>query len=211
MDNDLYKQAFERIKEYELSTEEIQAIETAKKQLNRHAIIGGLGLSLASFVFGKRRQLNPLPLGLMTGAGMLIGSQIGFASGAMAGVRTIKRLPNPERLVNLVKDVQTDMLASRGLIVDGPNRPPRPMTEEEKLQYQQKVKDRRENYQRHKQLNDDTTSSWDRLRNSTQQTDMWNDTKDGATMTENEWMDQNGAYPSSTSKPAKNKYGDDLS
>jgi hypothetical protein len=31
---------------------------------------------------------------------------MGLVSGALAGVRTIKTLPNSERLMNLVRDVQ---------------------------------------------------------------------------------------------------------
>lgn len=40
------------------------------------------------------------------GGGFLIGSQVGMVSGIMSGMKTINKLPDQARLVNLVKDIQ---------------------------------------------------------------------------------------------------------
>ncbi|ORZ25175.1 hypothetical protein BCR42DRAFT_2987 [Absidia repens] len=202
--------------------------------------------------------MNPVPLGLITGAGFFMGSQIGFGTGAMAGINTIKSLPNPDKLVNLVKEVQTDMLAARGLVIDGPRTPPRPMTEKEKQEYQQKLNDRNEQQYNNKSMdvwqqqqqqqvpptaansnpdqsvnNNGQTDAWDRIRNNEQQQqrqqqqqqqeqrqqqpqqeqDIWGDVRskyrDNTVAAETEWMDRNGSVPST--KPTKNKWGDDMS
>lgn len=39
---------------------------------------------------------------------------MGLISGSLAGVKAIKELPDPQRLVNLVRDVQKEMIQSRG-------------------------------------------------------------------------------------------------
>ena len=40
------------------------------------------------------------------GGGFLLGSQIGMVSGIWSGMRTINKLPDQARLVNLVKEIQ---------------------------------------------------------------------------------------------------------
>lgn len=55
---------------------------------------------------GIRRRFSPWASFALAGGGFLIGSQMGLVSGALAGVRTIKTLPNSEHLINLVRDVQ---------------------------------------------------------------------------------------------------------
>ncbi|KAI8333581.1 hypothetical protein BC941DRAFT_433838 [Chlamydoabsidia padenii] len=218
MDSDIYNHVYERINEYKLTPEETQAIEKAKRQLNRHAIIGGIGLASASFFIGIKRRMNPIPLGLFTTAGMFMGTQIGFGTGAMAGIHTIKSLPNPDRLINLVKEVQTDMLAARGLVMDGPRSPPRPMTDSERDQYQKKLHEKQNNHTDDWQSSDQLSSynddqTWERKNDQRQQTDPWNDTfaksRDGLVLAEKEWMDKDGSPSSIT--PSKNKWGDDMS
>jgi hypothetical protein len=53
MDSEIYNHVYERIQEYQLTPEETQAIEKAKRQLARHAVLGGIGLASASFFIGK--------------------------------------------------------------------------------------------------------------------------------------------------------------
>ena len=55
---------------------------------------------------GRRKRFNPIQTLAVAGGGFLIGSQMGLVSGSLAGVNTIKQLPDPQRLVNLVRDVQ---------------------------------------------------------------------------------------------------------
>lgn len=55
---------------------------------------------------GKRKRFAPLQVFALAGGGFLIGSQMGLISGSLAGVKAIKELPDPQRLVNLVRDVQ---------------------------------------------------------------------------------------------------------
>ncbi|CAO3600681.1 unnamed protein product [Absidia cylindrospora] len=43
-----------------------------------------------------------------------MGSQVGLIIGALAGVNTIKALPNPQRLVNVIREVQLETLNARG-------------------------------------------------------------------------------------------------
>lgn len=55
---------------------------------------------------GRRKKFPPLPFAAFGVFGFLMGSQVGFVSGAMAGVKTINSLPNSQRLINLIKDAQ---------------------------------------------------------------------------------------------------------
>jgi hypothetical protein len=42
----------------------------------------------------------------VAGGGFLIGSQMGLISGALAGIKVINTLPNPQRLINVIREVQ---------------------------------------------------------------------------------------------------------
>ncbi|KAI9008786.1 hypothetical protein CLU79DRAFT_723340 [Phycomyces nitens] len=107
----------QRVKDYNLTDEEKLAIDTARRQLSSRI---------------KRKQLSPLRSIVLVGGGFIIGSQLGFVAGITAGISTINRLPNPERLKNLVIDVQNEVMAARGYTRDSPTSRPRPMTPEER-------------------------------------------------------------------------------
>lgn len=70
------------------------------------AYTGGLVGATTAFLLGKRKKFNPIQILAVTGGGFLIGSQMGLISGALAGVKTINSLPNPQRLINVVREVQ---------------------------------------------------------------------------------------------------------
>ncbi|KAG2220217.1 hypothetical protein INT45_002809 [Circinella minor] len=106
MNEAVYERVRERVNEYNLSEQEIKAIDTARRQLNTHTSLGGFTGGLVAFFLGRRKRFNPIQTLAVAGGGFLIGSQVGLVSGSLAGVNTIKQLPDPQRLVNLVRDVQ---------------------------------------------------------------------------------------------------------
>lgn len=57
-------------------------------------------------MIAKRKKFNPIQVLALTGGGFLMGSQMGLISGALAGVKTINGLPNPQRLINVIREVQ---------------------------------------------------------------------------------------------------------
>ncbi|CAO3675671.1 unnamed protein product [Umbelopsis vinacea] len=128
----LHAQLKERVEEYNLSTEEVAAIDKARAQLSSHTTFGGFtGAAVGAFL-GVRRRFSPWASFALAGGGFLIGSQMGLVSGALAGVRTIKTLPNSEHLMGLVRDVQNEILAQKGFKRDTPNSPPRRMSPAER-------------------------------------------------------------------------------
>ncbi|KAI9488236.1 hypothetical protein BDB00DRAFT_877622 [Zychaea mexicana] len=125
MNEAVYDRVRERVKEYNLSEQEIKAIDTARQQLNTHTSLGGMTGGLVAYFLGKRKQFKPLQVFAVAAGGFLIGSQMGLVSGSLAGVKTIKQLPDPQRLVNLVRDVQKEMIQTRGHpLPRGPTPPP---------------------------------------------------------------------------------------
>lgn len=128
----LHAKLKDRVEEYNLSPEEVAAIDRARGQLSSHTTFGGfIGAATGAFL-GIRRRFSPWASFALAGGGFLIGSQMGLVSGALAGVRTIKTLPNSEHLINLVRDVQNEILAERGFKRDSPTSPPRRMTPAER-------------------------------------------------------------------------------
>ncbi|KAI8064404.1 hypothetical protein BC940DRAFT_306172 [Gongronella butleri] len=104
----LYERVREKGKEQHLTEQELKAIDTAKQQINTHTQFGGLGGASAAFLLGRAKKLAPFPLFAVAAGGFLMGSQVGFVAGALASVNTIKTLPNPERVVNVIRQVQEE-------------------------------------------------------------------------------------------------------
>lgn len=70
------------------------------------ATVGGFIGAVGTFIMGRKRKISPFLMIPFVGGGFLIGSQVGMVSGILSGMRTIKKLPDQARLVNLVKDIQ---------------------------------------------------------------------------------------------------------
>ncbi|KAG0175307.1 hypothetical protein DFQ30_009579 [Apophysomyces sp. BC1015] len=119
----LFAKVRERVKEYNLTEQEVQAIDTARQQLSSHS---------------KRRKFSPIQTLALAGGGFLLGSQMGMISGAVAGAKTIKALPNPQRLIDLVRDVQKEVIMAKGHRADGaPRIAPPPVAPHQQQQQQQ--------------------------------------------------------------------------
>ncbi|KAI8369645.1 uncharacterized protein BYT42DRAFT_117348 [Radiomyces spectabilis] len=132
VDDKLFARLHDKAKEYDLSEQEIQTLATARQQLNTHTRLGGFIGSATAFWIGTRRKFRPLGLLALAGGGFLIGSQVGMISGMLASIKSIKTLPEPQHLVNAIKNMQNDMLQARGYKLDGPGGRPRAMTPEER-------------------------------------------------------------------------------
>ncbi|CAO3626617.1 unnamed protein product [Cunninghamella blakesleeana] len=118
INDSVYARVIEKAKEHHLTNQEIKAIDKAREQLNSHTNLGGFVGSLSAFLIGKGKKFGPFPLLALAGGGFLMGSQIGLISGAVAGVKTIKELPNPQRLVDVIREVQLEYVtASRNGMV----------------------------------------------------------------------------------------------
>ncbi|CAO3618531.1 unnamed protein product [Cunninghamella echinulata] len=112
INNSVYALVKEKAKEHHLTNQEIQAIDKARQKLNSHTTLGGFVGSTSAFLLGKAKKFGPLPLLALAGGGFLMGSQMGLISGAVAGVKIIKELPNPQRLVNVIREVQQEYLTA---------------------------------------------------------------------------------------------------
>ncbi|RCH83919.1 hypothetical protein CU098_004290 [Rhizopus stolonifer] len=110
LNDDVYARVHEKVKEHNLTEQEVKAIETARGQLQTHTYTGGMAGATNAFLIGKRKRFNPIQLLAVTGGGFLMGSQMGLISGALAGVKTINSLPNPQRLINVIREVQLEAM-----------------------------------------------------------------------------------------------------
>ncbi|CEP11170.1 hypothetical protein [Parasitella parasitica] len=106
INDDVYARVREKVKEHNLTEQELKAIDTARDQLQTHTYTGGVTGATAAFLIAKSKRFNPIQLLALTGGGFLMGSQMGLISGALAGVKTINNLPNPQRLINVIREVQ---------------------------------------------------------------------------------------------------------
>ncbi|KAG2213599.1 hypothetical protein INT46_002751 [Mucor plumbeus] len=97
INDDVYARVREKVKEHNLTEQEVKAIDTARDQLQTHTYSGGLAGATAAFILAKSKKFNPIQLLALTGGGFLMGSQVGLISGALAGVKTINTLPNPQQ------------------------------------------------------------------------------------------------------------------
>ncbi|ORX52052.1 hypothetical protein DM01DRAFT_1066781 [Hesseltinella vesiculosa] len=118
----------------------------------------------ASVFLGRSRSWRPLPLALTTGTGLIMGLQLGFATGAYSGYHSVKDLPSSQYLISLAKDVRMEFLAARGQVIDPGQCRPRSMTEQEKFEYQQSLQ------RQERRLNSDPEMghSWDTHQSSQQ-------------------------------------------
>ncbi|CAO3590829.1 unnamed protein product [Absidia cylindrospora] len=110
INDQVYARVHEKAKEHQLTEQEINAIDTARQKLNSHTSMGGFTGASVAFLIGKRKNFKPLQLLALAGGGYLMGSQVGLVSGALAGINTIKALPDPQRLVNVIREVQKETL-----------------------------------------------------------------------------------------------------
>ncbi|CAI2162698.1 3598_t:CDS:2 [Funneliformis geosporum] len=89
----------EKIKELKLSEEEQAAFRKAKSQLQNHRLfVGGYVSRVRKFTIGTSIAISI--------GSIAIGSQIGFFTGAAAGIRTVKSLPNSQRIFEIIREVQ---------------------------------------------------------------------------------------------------------
>ncbi|RIA94802.1 hypothetical protein C1645_817502 [Glomus cerebriforme] len=93
----------DRIKEINLSEEERAAFRKAKSQVQNHSRLGALAGTLTGAYFSRIKKYSlGLSLAICFGS-MTLGSQIGFVTGTAAGIRTIKSLPNSQRIFEEIK------------------------------------------------------------------------------------------------------------
>ncbi|KAL1925517.1 uncharacterized protein VTP21DRAFT_400 [Calcarisporiella thermophila] len=118
-----YDRVIKRVKSYELSPEELRAVEKARSQVSTHTSIGTFTGALTGFLLARRKRFSPFQTFALSAGSLLIGAQIGFLSGSMAGIRTIQSLPNPDRLIRLIRDIQNDIIREKRM---GSMRPPPP-------------------------------------------------------------------------------------
>ncbi|KAI9361503.1 hypothetical protein BD770DRAFT_434457 [Pilaira anomala] len=113
INDDVYARVREKVKEHELTEQEIKAIDTAREQLQTHSYTGGIVGATTAFLLAKTKKFNPIQLLALTGGGFLMGTQMGVISGALAGVKTINSLPNPQRIINVVREAQLEAMKGR--------------------------------------------------------------------------------------------------
>ncbi|KAI9270237.1 hypothetical protein EDC94DRAFT_556185 [Helicostylum pulchrum] len=120
INDDVYARVRDKVKEHELTEQEIKAIDRARDQLQSHTYTGGIVGATTAFLIAKRKKFNnPIQLLAVTGGGFLMGTQIGVISGALAGVKTINSLPNPQRIINVVREVQAEIMKGKQAGIEG--------------------------------------------------------------------------------------------
>ncbi|KAI8984230.1 hypothetical protein BDF20DRAFT_911364 [Mycotypha africana] len=110
----LYAKIREKAKEYNLSEQELKAIETARQKMTIHSFLGGLTVASASFLVAKQRNFKPLQKLVFTGFSFVFGSQIGLLTGAYSGYKVINSLPEPQRIFKLFQSAQSEVLNQAG-------------------------------------------------------------------------------------------------
>ncbi|ORZ14682.1 hypothetical protein BCR42DRAFT_417438 [Absidia repens] len=110
INDQVYARVHEKAIEHQLTEQEINAIDTARQKLDSHTSMGGFTGAFLAFLIGKRKNFKPIKLLALAGGGFLMGSQVGLVSGALAGINTIKALPDPQRLVDVIREVQKETL-----------------------------------------------------------------------------------------------------
>lgn len=69
-------------------------------------ITGSFAGAVGSFALIRRGRLTRFQSALVCAGGLFFGSQLGVATGALAGMRTIQALPEPGRLMGLIREVR---------------------------------------------------------------------------------------------------------
>ncbi|CEI87729.1 hypothetical protein RMCBS344292_02138 [Rhizopus microsporus] len=99
MNDNVYARVRDKMREQNFSEQEIEALDNAPR-------IGGFMGATAAFLIGKSKKFKPFPLLMVAGGGFFLGSQTGFLTGVLSGINSIKSLPDPQRLINIMKEVQ---------------------------------------------------------------------------------------------------------
>ncbi|KAG1048074.1 hypothetical protein G6F43_009514 [Rhizopus delemar] len=113
INDNVYARVREKMKEHDFTDQEIKAIDDARDQLRSHTRIGGFTGATTAFILGKVKNYKPFQLLLLAGGGFLLGTQTGFVTGALAGVKSINHLPNPQRIINVMKEIQEETIKKR--------------------------------------------------------------------------------------------------
>lgn len=113
INDNVYARVREKMKEHDFTDQEIKAIDDARDQLRSHTRIGGFTGATTAFILGKVKNYKPFQLLLLAGGGLLLGTQTGFVTGALAGVKSINNLPNPQRIINVMKEIQEETIKKR--------------------------------------------------------------------------------------------------
>ncbi|RUS19630.1 hypothetical protein BC937DRAFT_87180 [Endogone sp. FLAS-F59071] len=108
---DVYKHIQERIQDYHLTPQEISALYKARGQLQTHMITGSFAGAVGGFALIRRGRLTRIQSALVCASALFFGSQIGMVTGALAGMRTIQALPEPGRLMGLIREVRSEIIA----------------------------------------------------------------------------------------------------
>ncbi|KAI8987194.1 hypothetical protein BDB01DRAFT_784984 [Pilobolus umbonatus] len=172
LNEDVYARVQEKAKEHNLTEQEIKVIEKARDQLQTQTSVGGMVGASVAFFLGKAKKFNPIQILAITGGGFLMGSQMGLISGALSGVKAINSVPNPQRLINIIREVQMETMQDRQVngVTPRPGPiPPRGLhtTENPQDQFSPEIPEF--------QNNDGATSLWNRNKEDLQNTVNMND------------------------------------
>ncbi|KAI9283374.1 hypothetical protein BY458DRAFT_496339 [Sporodiniella umbellata] len=193
LNDTLFERLRERMKAEDFTEQEIQKIDQARNKLQMHTRLGAFAGATATYFLAKSKQFKPLRVLFLTGGGLIFGTQIGFLSGSLAGLKLINGLPNPQRVVNIMREIQLETVQGKvapteGMRSQAPQLPQsrRPQTAvidefSPEIQDTQAKEDNWENYQkpsvekpveRHIQM-ENTSSTWDKIRSQNLPNNSW--------------------------------------
>ncbi|KAI9297520.1 hypothetical protein K502DRAFT_96094 [Neoconidiobolus thromboides FSU 785] len=91
---------------YELTREEKELLNKAKNQVRQHVFFAAVGGSFGGVLVALRKKpVNFLRIGMMSTAFAFVGTQIGFLTGYNSAMKTIKSMPDQQKLKNIFKEV----------------------------------------------------------------------------------------------------------
>ncbi|CAG8439587.1 6477_t:CDS:10 [Diversispora eburnea] len=103
----------EKMKERNLSEEELLILMKAKEKMNTHMRFGAIAGLISGGIFARVFKYKPIGIIALCSGASVMGGQIGLISGGIAGIRTLQSTPNANRILELLRDVQNEVVHAR--------------------------------------------------------------------------------------------------
>ncbi|RHZ76670.1 hypothetical protein Glove_194g17 [Diversispora epigaea] len=103
----------EKMKERNLSEEELLILTKAKEKMNTHMRFGAIAGLISGGIFARVFKYKPIGIIALCSGASVMGGQIGLISGGIAGIRALQSTPNAKRILELLRDVQNEVVHAR--------------------------------------------------------------------------------------------------
>ncbi|KAG9287502.1 hypothetical protein G9A89_023874 [Geosiphon pyriformis] len=106
----------EKLKSVKLTPGEVAALRNSKGKIYRHSNYGAMACGAIGFVIGRRKNFRPLGLLAATSGGLILGAQLGMITGSYAAMQSLQKLPDGQRVLKIIKEMQLEALRRRGVL-----------------------------------------------------------------------------------------------